>query len=51
MKYASNHLHQMSSLHAAGDISQEFLFVCDVIKHTNLFYTCILRMCVLHKGW
>lgn len=37
MKYALNHLHQMSNLHAAGDISQEFLFICDVIKHTNLF--------------
>jgi hypothetical protein len=51
MKYALNHLYQMSNLLAARDISQEFLFICDVIKRSNFIYTCILWLYVLHKGW
>jgi len=42
-------LYQMSNHLAARDITQEFLFICDVIKPSDFVHTCILWMYVLHK--
>jgi len=51
MKYTLNRLYQMSNLLVVRDISQEFLFICDVIKRSDFVHTCIVWMYVLHKGW